>query len=138
VTRIYWQQLAEDRLSDAEVLLQNQRWAAAFYLAGYAVECGLKACVLVRLANNPEVIFETRQFDCWIHDIEALVRRAGLESVRLAATQADNILERNWNLVRTWREDSRYRIRTEPEARDFFNAVFDSQSGVMTWVRKYW
>jgi HEPN domain-containing protein len=37
--------LAEDRLKDAEVLLANGRFGAAYYLAGYAVECGLKACV---------------------------------------------------------------------------------------------
>jgi HEPN domain-containing protein len=37
--------LAEDRLKDAEVLLAKGRFAAAYYLAGYAVECGLKACI---------------------------------------------------------------------------------------------
>jgi hypothetical protein len=36
--------LAETRVADAEALLQAGRWAAAYYLLGYAIECGLKAC----------------------------------------------------------------------------------------------
>lgn len=31
------------RLTDAEVLLSDRRWRAAMYMAGYAVECRLKA-----------------------------------------------------------------------------------------------
>ena len=37
------QQLADDRVLDAEALLNAGRWAAAYYLSGYAVECALKA-----------------------------------------------------------------------------------------------
>jgi len=39
-------QLAEDRVLDAKALLDAGRWSGAYYLAGYAIECGLKACVL--------------------------------------------------------------------------------------------
>lgn len=39
MTKQDWRDLAEARLIDADVLLQNQRWAAAYYIAGYAVEC---------------------------------------------------------------------------------------------------
>ncbi len=31
-------------MRDAEVLLDAGQWSGAYYLAGYAVECGLKAC----------------------------------------------------------------------------------------------
>lgn len=34
---------AGHRLTDAQVLLSNGRWRAAMYMAGYAVECRLKA-----------------------------------------------------------------------------------------------
>ncbi len=37
------EQLAELRLEDAEALIASGRWAAAYYLLGYAVECALKA-----------------------------------------------------------------------------------------------
>ena len=38
------QLLSETRVEDAEVLLRAGRWATAYHLLGYAVECGLKAC----------------------------------------------------------------------------------------------
>jgi HEPN domain-containing protein len=37
------QNLAEERLADSELLLANGRYGTAYYIAGYAVECGLKA-----------------------------------------------------------------------------------------------
>ena len=63
-TRAEWQQLAEDRILDAQALLAPAvaRWSAAYYLIGYAVECGLKSCVLARVAARPEVIYEERNF----------------------------------------------------------------------------
>ena len=39
------QQLADDRVLDAEALLTAGRWSGAYYLSGYAVECALKACI---------------------------------------------------------------------------------------------
>lgn len=44
MTRTELQRLAIERLADARALLTTKRWSGAFYLAGYAVECGLKAC----------------------------------------------------------------------------------------------
>src|SRR5438093_35853 len=81
VNRLQWQQLAERWLVDAKALLGEHRWSAAYYVAGYAVECGLKACVLARVAVAPEAIFEDRRFSekCWTHSLQELVRLAGLE-----------------------------------------------------------
>jgi len=62
VNRLQWRQLAERWLEDARSLLDNHRWSAAYYLAGYAVECGLKACVLARVGATPEVVLEDRDF----------------------------------------------------------------------------
>jgi hypothetical protein len=42
MTRRDFQRLAEERLADAVALLEKERFAAAFYIGGYAVECGLK------------------------------------------------------------------------------------------------
>ena len=62
-TRAEWQTLADDRILDARAHLVAgvDRWSAAYYLAGYAVECGLKACVLARVATFPEVIYPDRK-----------------------------------------------------------------------------
>ena len=45
VSRAELQQFARDRIEDARILLANGRWQAAYYLVGYAVECGLKPSV---------------------------------------------------------------------------------------------
>src|SRR6516164_5774838 len=61
VNRVQWQQLATRWLADAKTLLDDHRWSAAYYLAGYAVECGLKACVLARVEKTG-VIFDDPKY----------------------------------------------------------------------------
>ena len=75
--------LAEDRVLDAGALLKESRWSGAYYLAGYAVECGLKACVLA-FVERTGVIFQDKKFleKCWTHDLETLVKAADLEVTR--------------------------------------------------------
>src|SRR6476619_6836322 len=106
VNRVEWQQLAERWLVDAKSLLDDHRWSAAYYLAGYAVECGLKACVLVRLVATPEVIFENKKFseNCWTHSLSELVKQAGLETRRAADGAANPVLGKNWLVVKDWSE----------------------------------
>ena len=40
-----FRELAGIRLGEAKVLLDSDRYDGAFYLADYAVECALKACI---------------------------------------------------------------------------------------------
>ena len=72
------QQLANERVLDAEALLNLGRWSGAYYLAGYAIECGLKACI-AKLTNQDD--FPDKRFanDSFTHDIEKLVDLAGLK-----------------------------------------------------------
>lgn len=37
--------LAAIRVREASLLLKNKQYSGAYYLAGYAVECALKACI---------------------------------------------------------------------------------------------
>lgn len=63
VNRFDFQKLAEMRIDDARALLDQNKWAAAYYLAGYAVECGLKACIIASLKRSddwPEKQFSVR------------------------------------------------------------------------------
>jgi len=53
VTRDDFQKLANDRIADAKHLLEGKRWGEAYYLAGYAVECALKSCVIAYFADGP-------------------------------------------------------------------------------------
>ena len=49
VTRSEFQELAEQRLVEAKALLDQGQWDGAYYLAGYAVELALKACIIKTL-----------------------------------------------------------------------------------------
>ena len=140
MNRIEGQQLAERWLADAKALLDAHRWGAAYYVAGYAVECGLKACVLVRLAAAPEVIFETRKFseNCWTHSIQELVKLAGLHTAQVAAGASNPVLGENWIYAKDWNEKSRYQTVSHQKAKKLYAAIADTSNGVMQWIRGRW
>jgi hypothetical protein len=103
----------------------------AYYLAGYAVECALKACI-TRLNSQydwPEKSFVT---DCHTHDIMKLVRLAGIEPRRLAAVNANAALRQNWLVVKDWNEQATYERHTLVEA------VGHNVDGVLTWIKAHW
>ena len=133
-----WQEIAKEKLHAAEVLLAAGEWASAYYLAGYAVECGLKSCIIARLAKTPHLISEENQKkyseNCWTHDVEKLLDLAGLRGV----LEADATLRRHWMYVKVWDEQSRYKGKNENDARSLYNAITDATDGVMTWLRMYW
>jgi HEPN domain-containing protein len=140
VDRAYWQQLAQTRVKDAEALLNAGRWSAAYYLAGYAVECGLKACVVAYVENTPEIVFQERRFSekCWVHDLEKLVGVADLTTVFDADIAANPELQDNWDTVKDWREDARYQQKTEAEARALYESVISHPNGVLQWIMSHW
>ncbi len=140
VNRTEWQRLADERERDARALLTVGQWSGAYYLAGYAVECGLKSCVLVRLAASPELIFLEKRFSekCWTHDLEDLVALADLMPVRSAAISANAIFGQYWQIVTQWSEQDRYCLKTEAQARAIGAAVLDITNGVLPWIRGRW
>jgi hypothetical protein len=140
MTRSEWQRLARRWLADGKVLLDNHRWGAAYYLAGYTVECGLKACILARVGATPEVIFETRKFSesCWTHNVLELVRLAGLEPARIADIAANPALAANWAVVKDWTEKVRYRRVPQRMAKKLFSAITNNPHGVMRWIMAHW
>ena len=140
MNRAELQQLAEDRALDAQALLDAGRWSGAYYLAGYAVECALKSCVLIHVTTAAEVIFQDRRYSekCWTHNLEDLVKLAGLETLRAADVAANPALGTNWLIVKDWSEMARYQQQTEPQARRLVEAVSDTTNGVLQWIRAHW
>ncbi len=140
MNRRQWQRLAERWLVDARALLKVRRWAAAYYLTGYALECGLKACVLARVAATAEVIFEDKKFSekCWTHSIPELVKRAGLETARAADAATNLSLGQNWLVVKDWSEASRYQDTSHQKAKRLYRAITDKKNGVMQWIKARW
>src|SRR4051812_36482066 len=58
VNQALLRKMATERLLDAQALLAAGRWPFAYYVAGYAVECALKACVLAQMVNTGWVFKE--------------------------------------------------------------------------------
>jgi hypothetical protein len=140
VTRADWQKLAIERVKDARALLAAKRWSAAYYLAGYAVECGLKACVLVRLAAEPGLLFEDRRLSdkCFTHNLAQLVELAGLTADFASALAADSELQDNWDAVKDWSELSRYRRWTQTKAQALYDTITNKRHGVLSWIKTRW
>jgi HEPN domain-containing protein len=138
VTRAEFQALADVRLQEAKTLLDAGLWDGAYYLAGYAVEVALKACIINRVMATDA--FPEKKFseNCWTHDLGKLMNLAGLELVWNAATAADSILSGNWGIVRLWSEQTRYHRITNAEAVSLYHAVSEVTPGVLTWIKTQW
>lgn len=139
MNRFELQQLAEERVLDAQALLAAHRWSGAYYLAGYAVECGLKSCVLA-FVERTGVIFQDRKYieKCWTHDLEVLVGAAGLTAARGIDVATNPALKKNWLVVKDWNELSRYERKPHFQAKKMVNAVADRTNGVLQWIRAHW
>jgi HEPN domain-containing protein len=136
VNRAHWQALAEQRILAAQALLAAQQWSSAYYLAGYAVEFGLKSCILVHVETTG-VIFKERKFSeqCWSHDVEDLLALAGLKDALKVDMAANPALDNNWTIVTEWDEMSRYEQKTQADAEKLYEAITDNANGVMSWIR---
>jgi HEPN domain-containing protein len=123
---------------DARALLRARRYSAAYYMAGYAVECALKACIAKRTKRHD---FPDKKIanDSYTHDLTRLVGIAGLKSELDAVYASDKTFERHWNVVCDWSEEDRYNLSISGEdAVDLYNAITRRRNGVMTWLRNHW
>jgi hypothetical protein len=131
--------MAEERIIDAAALRAANRSAYAYYVAGYAVECALKSCVLAQMIHTGGV-FTSKKFaeECFTHDFGALVKLAGLTAQLNAELAANPAFVGFWGTVTLWKETSRYEQKTQPEADALYLAITDNANGVMRWIQKYW
>ncbi len=108
-------------------------------LAGYAVECGLNACVLA-FVERTGVIFQDRKFleKCWTHDLKTLIKAADLEVTRGLDISANSNMGANWLIVKDWSELARYQQFNERMARNLYEAVTDTANGVLPWEKTNW
>jgi HEPN domain-containing protein len=137
VNRIDLQNLANERIAEAKILLDVGKWSGAYYLAGYAVECGLKACI-ASLAKPDEFPDKNFGAKCWVHDIEQLVELAGLKTKRNVDAGANVNLDGNWGTVRGWKESSRYEQKTQADAQALYDAITQDPDGVLLWIQRHW
>ncbi|MGL4551214.1 MAG: DNA-binding protein [Gemmataceae bacterium] len=138
MNRLDFQAIADVRIAEARRLVEAPPMPdGAYYLAGYAVECALKACI-ARLTNQGD--FPDKQFaqECFTHSVERLVKLAGLKDERDADANANPDLEANWSVVKDWTEESRYGRNTEAKAKALIEAVVNAANGVLPWIKARW
>ncbi len=137
MNRLDLQTLAQEKIEEAKILLDAGKWTGAYYLAGYAVECGIKACIarLFRTDKFPEKDFSDK---CYVHVIDRLVVLAGLKAERDTDNAANPNLANNWTTVLKWTVDSRYDRKTQQEAQDIYDAITNHPDGVLPWIQARW
>src|SRR3954452_13391923 len=106
------QALSTIRLREAKFLLGAGLYDGAYYLAGYAAECALTACI-ARATRRYEFPDRARVNACHTHDIAELLKQSGLEAAVRTERKTDLEFDRNWKIVQSWSERSRYH-RTAP------------------------
>lgn len=137
MNKIELESLAVIRIKEAQVLLNAGCFHGAYYLAGYAVECTLKACIAKRVR---EFDFPDKKLanDSYTHKLTDLLKVAGLNQYLSQKENTDSNFERNWATVKDWSEESRYNcFISQREAEDLFEAITESQSGILSWLQNY-
>lgn len=129
--------LAEARLREAELLLAGGEASGAYYIAGYAVECGLKA-VIARSFAAYQIPPKRLIVDSYTHDVSVLVRVAGLNDSLVQEMSIDADFASKWNVVKDWSEASRYEEWSATQATVMVHSVGDPTSGVLRWIRPFW
>jgi HEPN domain-containing protein len=132
-----FQALARVRLKEARALLAAECYDGAYYLAGYVVECALKA-VIAKQTTRHEFPERKKAQESHTHNFPTLIRVAELED-QLDEEERSNPAFRNlWKVVLGWSETSRYSTATSERAKEIIRAVNDSSHGVLKWLRRFW
>ena len=131
------QALAEGKFADAGLLLTHGRFSNAYYLAGYALEFGLKACIA------KQIIAETiplKRFinDVMTHDLEKLIGAAGLKADLKEQQDNDETFQAYWGLAGDWSPEIRYTTVDQFTAALFLQAVGDQEHGILPWIKTVW
>lgn len=131
------QDAAETKLQDASLLLQNGRFSNAYYLVGYAVELGFKACIARRMVEH---VIPDKNFigDIYTHVLTDLVKLAGLKWQLDDEKEKDAEFAANWGIAGSWNAASRYEFIDQYSAQITVEAVGHPDHGVMQWIRRHW
>jgi HEPN domain-containing protein len=131
------QRIAVVHLDAAKSLLESRHWGPAYYLAGYSVECGLKACIARQFREhdfpNQKIVNAS-----YTHKLVELVKTAGLEQQLRAAEVFSDDFKVNWATVKDWSEQSRYEERSEADAKGIIGAIDARPNGVLEWIMQHW
>lgn len=131
------QALAQVRFDDSVMLIENRRFSSAYYLCGYSVELGLKACI-ARQVRSEEIPERGLLQKVYTHEFRALVGLAGLARELSDAQKADVQFQAFWGIASEWSPDARYAIADAMSAQLLLKAIGDPDHGVLRWIKTYW
>ena len=136
MNRADFKELALTRLDDAKILINKKRYSAAYYVAGYVIECALKACLAKKARRHefPPKPEEVRK-SYYTHDLQDLAKASGL-LVELEKGRPS--LATYWTTVKDWTGASRYDPRAGKRAKDILRAIEDPTDGVLQCIKRYW
>jgi hypothetical protein len=131
-----FQELSDRRIREANVLFDAGEYSGAYYLAGYSIECALKACFAkgVKRFDFPDKNVQK----IFTHKLTDLVVLAGLKDELLLATQTNLKFAIGWELVGKWTEESRYSVRTKDDAGAIIEVITRAKDGVLPWIKRRW
>ncbi len=138
LSRSDFQAISRLRQSEAAALLKAGLYDGAYYLAGYSVECALKACI-AKQTRRHDFPHKDIANKVWIHDLKQLIRWTGLGPDLYREMKANEALGLNWAEVKDWTESARYEVGiSEIKARGFYSACTARTNGILSWIRKRW
>lgn len=131
------QALADLRLSEAKHLLASGCPDGSYYLAGYSIECALKACIAKKTQEHdfPDKKLVT---DSHCHDVAKLLQLADLKLRLETAMQSNPALMASVDVIKDWSEATRYARSSTPEAADLIQAIEDPTGGLLPWIKMHW
>lgn len=129
--------LANIRLKDVQVLLRGRNYEGAYYLSGYIIECGLKACI-AKQTKRCDFPDKKTVNASYTHNLTDLVKVAGLLPDLEQEIKNYPVFGVNWAIVKDWSEESRYQHHTEKESRDLYSAITNKTHGVLQWIKRHW
>jgi HEPN domain-containing protein len=131
------QQLSTVRLKEARALLGLGLWDGAYYLAGYGVECALKACIAKRTLRY-EFPDKKRVIQSYSHDLLSLAQQADLGDGFRERSRREAEFGENWEIAQSWTEESRYQRHSRESAEEMFEAAAHKVYGVIPWIKAHW
>jgi HEPN domain-containing protein len=135
-TRRDFQRLTELRTKEATALARGRNQQGAYYLAGLAVECALKACIAKKTRRHDFPADAKHAGKVYSHDLAELLKLAGLESQLDKDMRSNPQLAANWGVIKAWRVDCRYET-SGLNGKDMVDSL-ESPDGVLTWIRQRW
>ena len=115
-------------------LLLEKEYSGAYYLAGLAIECAIKAVIAKRMKRHHYPVKDSHKF--YTHDPATLV---GLAELDLGSQEsADQKFGQYWATVKDWKVDCRYDVIDRQAAVDLYKAITARRHGVLQWLRKNW